>query len=434
MTAVARRVTLVAWGSRGDVAPIVTLGRGLRAAGDQVTILASRDFETLVISAGLIWAPFDISIHEAARSRFGRAWLGGHRTVLGQGRALQRVLAAFTEPLIEGIWEHTKTADLVVSGILTADACASLTAARNQDHAVALLTPVMPSRHGPSTPTAVLQGQTSGLNELSGRAVLAASYHLLRVPGDQIRERLGHRRTRPGWLLDRLKAMPVLVGTSAYVAPQAPEHPNVTVTGYWPPFRESLGLDARARIEADISQAGDEGCPVAYLGFGSMTTSDPSGTAELLVESALAAGIHPVLGNGWSGMAAYVRDRDDVTLIEDVPHDWLFPRCDVVVHHGGAGTTGSALRSGTPQIVVTHMGDQPYWGQRVHHLGVAPPPLRRTRLTVPRLTATLRDVTSGQGAERRRVRAREIGSWIGAEKGVERAVSLLISDATQSPA
>lgn len=27
----------------------------------------------------------------------------------------------------------------------------------------------------------------------------------------------------------------------------------------------------------------------------------------------------------------------DVHLIDSVPHDWLFPRMDAVMHHGGAG-------------------------------------------------------------------------------------------------
>lgn len=32
-------------------------------------------------------------------------------------------------------------------------------------------------------------------------------------------------------------------------------------------------------------------------------------------------------------------------LLDDVPHDWLLPKCSAVVHHGGAGTTaaGAAL-------------------------------------------------------------------------------------------
>lgn len=426
-------MTLVAWGSRGDVAPIITLGQGLRASGDLVTVLASRDFESLVLAAGLQWLPFDISVMVAARSPAGRQWLGGHRTLIGEGLALQRVLDTFAQPLVEGMWAHTRDADLVVSGILTADACASLTAARDQSHAVALFTPVLPSRLGASSPTALLQSRDTSLNALSGRAVLGASYRLLRVPGDAIRERLGHRRTRPGWLLERLRDMPVLVGTSRYVVPPAPDQPNVTVTGYWHPFGEELAGAEAERLEAVIADERARGRPVATLGFGSMTTTDPIGTADLLIRSAHDAGVHPIIGVGWTGVGAYLRGRKDVTVIEHVPHDWLFAHCDAVVHHGGAGTTGSAVRNGIPQVVVAHMGDQFFWAHRVHQLGVSPAPLRRAGLTRKRPAAALGEVTTGSHAELRSRRARELAGWVEGEDGVATAVALLRHDAGPSP-
>jgi UDP:flavonoid glycosyltransferase YjiC (YdhE family) len=63
-----RRVLLVCWGSQGDVAPLVTLGRGLRAAGDDVSVLAPRDFADLVTSAGLGFLPFEIDLAATAGS------------------------------------------------------------------------------------------------------------------------------------------------------------------------------------------------------------------------------------------------------------------------------------------------------------------------------------------------------------------------------
>ena len=69
------------------------------------------------------------------------------------------------------------------------------------------------------------------------------------------------------------------------------------------------------------------------------------------------------------GTAGLAIDHPDVLLIDAVPHDWLFPRTSVAVSHGGAGTTAAALTAGTPQVVVPHMADQPFWGRRVHELG-----------------------------------------------------------------
>jgi L-noviosyl transferase len=41
-----------------------------------------------------------------------------------------------------------------------------------------------------------------------------------------------------------------------------------------------------------------------------------------------------------------------------LPHDQLLPTCDVVVHHGGAGSSMASLIHGLPQVVLPQMGDQ----------------------------------------------------------------------------
>ena len=50
---------------------------------------------------------------------------------------------------------------------------------------------------------------------------------------------------------------------------------------------------------------------------------------------------------GWGGLGTGVEQvPDNVLLIGPAPHDWLFPRCSAVVHHGGAGTTAMGLYCG----------------------------------------------------------------------------------------
>jgi sterol 3beta-glucosyltransferase len=57
-------------------------------------------------------------------------------------------------------------------------------------------------------------------------------------------------------------------------------------------------------------------------------------------------------------------------LLDKVPHDWLFPRIDAALHHGGAGTTGASLRAGIPTLIKPWFGDQFFWASRVQALGV----------------------------------------------------------------
>ena len=68
----------------------------------------------------------------------------------------------------------------------------------------------------------------------------------------------------------------------------------------------------------------------------------------------------------------------------------------MVVHHGGAGTTTTAARAGTPQILVPHGVDQYYWAARAQAVGVAPPPLPRRGLDADRLAGALRAVLDNE--------------------------------------
>ena len=65
-----------AWGSRGDVQPFVALGLGLRAAGHEVTVAATLDFEAWIREAGLGYTDFGVSVAELSRTDLGRRWLG----------------------------------------------------------------------------------------------------------------------------------------------------------------------------------------------------------------------------------------------------------------------------------------------------------------------------------------------------------------------
>ncbi len=53
------------------------------------------------------------------------------------------------------------------------------------------------------------------------------------------------------------------------------------------------------------------------------------------------------------------------------PFSELFPRAAVIVHAGGVGTSGLAMRSGRPALAVPYAHDQPDNAERVARLGIA---------------------------------------------------------------
>jgi UDP:flavonoid glycosyltransferase YjiC (YdhE family) len=69
--------------------------------------------------------------------------------------------------------------------------------------------------------------------------------------------------------------------------------------------------------------------------------------------------------------AAFGPQPSHVHLERYVPQSLLFPRCDLVVTHGGTGTVLTALNHGLPLVIVPVFSDQPDNARRCEQLGVA---------------------------------------------------------------
>ena len=109
--------------------------------------------------------------------------------------------------------------------------------------------------------------------------------------------------------------------------------------------------------------------------------------------------------------------------VDRAPHDQVFPRASVVVHQGGVGTTGQAMRSGRPELIVPFAHDQPDNAFRVRQLGAARVvyPRRYRAARVARELAALRS-ESGYAAA-----AATVGQHVRAEAGARAAADAILA-------
>lgn len=142
---------------------------------------------------------------------------------------------------------------------------------------------------------------------------------------------------------------------------------------------------------------------------------------RLVVKALQLSGQRGVLVRGW-GSLGVEEVADDIFFLDEAPHDWLFPQMAAVVHHGGAGTTAAGLRAGVPAVIVPHMQDQPYWGQRVYDMGVGPKPLPYHKLTAEKLA---QHITLAVRSHVIRERAEQMGRKIRGEDGVGQAIETI---------
>src|SRR6266568_2758823 len=209
----------------------------------------------------------------------------------------------------------------------------------------------------------------------------------------------------------------VLHAFSAHVVPRPADWPATAhVTGYWP-LPAAPGWSPPRRLAEFLEADG----PVVYVGFGSMPGLDPARLAVSVMTAAGKVGVRAVVASLDPALRRLL-PSGRFLVIRNAPHDWLFPRVQAVVHHGGAGTTGAAISAGRPQVIWPFGVDQPFWSRRMTHLGVAPPALPVRALTGRTLTAVLdRALSDPRTAQR----AAALGSVVRAEDGTGRAVSCL---------
>jgi UDP:flavonoid glycosyltransferase YjiC (YdhE family) len=112
---------------------------------------------------------------------------------------------------------------------------------------------------------------------------------------------------------------------------------------------------------------------------------------------------------------------DGVIACDYAPFSELFPRAAVIVHAGGVGTTGLAMRSGRPMLVVPYAHDQFDNAARVARAGIART-IPRRRYTPTRVVAELGQLLDNpMYAER----TSETGERVRQEDGVRAACDAL---------
>ncbi len=402
------RILIVTAGSRGDVAPFTGLGQRLQQAGHQVALAAHGLFAELVHECGLQYRPLPGDPVELARARIAAP----------SPEAARSVFDAFLDRLGDGV---IAAAAAGTDMLLTAFGPAPLSRVVAEGFGIpsvgAYLAPAVPTREFPPP-------GWPGTGDLGPAGNLAAGRELLGRAGSLYAEILPRLRVQLGLPAATTPVpadvgppdgWPICHGFSPAVLPRPADWPpEVHVTGYWWPARPP-GWQPPDQL-VDFLQAGP---PPVFIGFGSMAPAQGERLSGIVAAAVKRAGMRAVVQSGWAGLAP---SSDDILLVGDLPHDWLFPRMAAVIHHAGAGTTGAGLRAGVPAVPVPFVVDQPFWGARLHRLGVAPHPIPLHELAADALADALRSCVDEPTY---RKRAAELARRIRADDGSAAVLALI---------
>ena len=406
------KITILTYGSRGDVQPFLPLSIRLMEEGHSVKLAAPLRFKNFVEEHGIYFValagdPEDLS-----------------RRLNNAGHNFAKLLRELTNHAIEigaDVWRQTEAAcedaDLILHTFTHAVGAHTLACEKNiPDIHIQIFPMFTPTGDYPNV---TLPGcRSRSLNRLTHKLSAKVTWWTSQMGFERVRRRAGLSKRKLYWPFDDdpLRARtPILCAWSPSLLPASADWPpRVHITGYYF-FPEDHSYQPPVELLSFL-EGGD--APVCIT-FGSMVNREKERIDRIVRESLKKTANRGLILSGWGGVKSL--SSDDVLYLESAPHAWLLPRCKMLVHHGGAGTTAAGLRAGIPNIVIPFMADQPFWGRRVHAVGVAPRPIPVRDLSVENLT---RAMAEADGAEIRK-RAQAVGQRICSEDGIGETIKYI---------
>lgn len=421
------RIILATIGSLGDLHPFIAIGKELAARGEKVLLAVPEDGLKKVRAAGLEAAPI-LPSYLSICDRLGMKEEEVAARILAETSfVIDEIMMPCLQSSTAALNELAGGADVIASSIFAfaADIIA-------EKYRLPLATMVLQ----PMTLLSAWQPPVAPRFELmrhSPRSSIGRSWN--RTFYSLVRAMLRHRHgkqidaVRAEHGLGPAKGAPMLDHGSATAAvlccwssvlgvlpPDAPAH--AALVGF--PFfdSESGGEDTPAPELAAFLRSGE---PPLVFTLGSLAVASPGRFYEEAAAATRMLGKRAIMLTGQAGAP---RLEGDILFMGYAPHSAVFPQAAIVIHHGGIGTTGQALRAGRPQVIVPHFGDQFDNAARVQSAGLGMT-IRREQFERARATDVISRLLSDRNlADAAGSAARKIASEDGAAEAARRIANL----------
>ncbi len=415
-----RKILIATFGSLGDLHPFIALAHALAREGFAPVIATSSTYQEHVRSEGLAFAAIRPDADELM-ARLGMDLGQIARRMAEDDRFLfETLIFPHLRESYEDLHAAAEGAVAVVSHSLAFSA-RLVAEARGLPLVTVLLSPIMlysasdppqaskvPLRRAPAWPIEVAYN----------RFLLWSLSHAVALWAEPLRRLRRELQLRPRYGLDLLlgsRSSDLMIGLfSPLLAPAWREDGSRTLIAGHTFHDRSLGSETLSpELEAFLA-SGEE--PLVFT-LGSFVTCARADFYRDCVAVARRLGRRAVVlahEEDAPALADDCRNRD-VFVSAYEPHSQIFPRAAAILHHGGIGTSGQALRAGRPQVVTPFLGDQFDNAERLARLGVARI-LDGKTATRAALYGALADLDAGHSA-----RARAAGELLKQENGAAAA-------------
>ncbi len=402
------KILLCSIGSRGDVQPFLVLGDYFSKHGHEVTVISAEMYTTLAADYQVNYQHFPGDYRLLINDSELKKAIG--RNPLTIGKKLKTKVYPIIESSLQTFYDWSKWADVILYHPKT---LIDSFGAEIQDKLIkAYVVPAF-------TPTKAFPNPI--LSFLPIPSFLARwSYTITNAMLGSVKTPIKNFRQKNKLTQTRLFLPTMtLYGVSPSFLAQPADYPSDHhFTGCWLAPNNATPLDeAITNFFADDQE-------VLILTFGSMPYTSNIPINEFIETILEVTQLKVFVVKAWGLKPALIKKNERVFAVDQAPFDLLFPLADYVLHHGGAGTTATALRAGIPQMICPILypfGDQYFWGKQiaVQGIGVAPIPL--SKLSLKKLERSIRQLTTGNYQQK----AHSLGEKINAEDGLAKALALV---------
>ncbi len=348
------RLVFITHGSTGDIVPIIRLAESAVRRGHQATLLASHHWKNTIESRGIDFIAIPPKGSREELSRLMKSY-SAIRNPMRLLEAMYRHIDEWQAEILPLLDKALENANALLYSYLFPLYQASANAREIPTISVhfcpnTYFSPLHPPDDLPQLPGFFPESVRRGWN------------NRLTTLGDQyVTKRINRFVSRNEQQLQRWLRSPA--DYSIVLAPPELHRGNRSDL---PPETVFSGFVAGGFSSEDSTPASGVS-DIPLLNFGSVTTGSMADEFRSLYQT-WPADQPLTIQKGWFTPPP-PPDQSRIQIISPCPHEIIFPQASVIIHHGGAGTTTSALLAGRPQIIIPHFADQPFWGRTVTDLG-----------------------------------------------------------------
>ena len=412
-------ITILTYGSRGDVQPFLALALGLQKRGHKVKLAAPHRFDEFITSHGITSVPLAGDPEEISRL-INDAGINPVRVIA----SMQKYIFSISSEVARVAFPACEGADLIIHSFLFTVGAHSWAREHNiPDISVQTFPMFAPTRAFPNVSMAnVPPGPLSYFSHWFATQVFWYGGNTGYGPARRANPEIDYpeKLYYPFDEDPRRLRTPLLFAYSPNILPRPSNwEEHIHVTGYF--FLD----EQEYQPPVELSSFLENGKPPICISFGSMVNRNAERIDGIVREALKKTTNRGVILSGWGSVKC--ESSQDLLYLESVPHDWLFPKCKMVIHHGGAGTTSAGLRAGIPAIVIPYTADQPFWGNRIQAIGVGPKPILVNQLSADKMVSAIVEAESKFILER----AQLTGQMIRGEDGVADAIAVIESHGSE---